>query len=56
MSRLLKDNWPEAPDMVARHDLVHRLMTIVILSLDPSGVYADMQKEIWYRAQPSDQL
>jgi hypothetical protein len=56
MSRLLEGNWPEEPDMVVRHDLVHRLLTIMIFSLDPSGVYADMQKEIWQRAEPSDQL
>ena len=56
MSRLLEENWPEAPDMLVRHDLIHRLLTIMILPLDPSGVYADMQKEIWQRAQPSGEL
>ncbi len=56
MSRLLKDAWPQEPDMVQRHDLIHRLLMVMILPLDPSGAYAAMQKEIWQRAQPSEEL
>ena len=56
MSRLLKKSWPEKPDMLVRHDFVHRLLNSMILPLDPSGLYADMQKEVWQRALPSNKL
>ncbi len=56
MSRLLKDNWPEAPNMMVRHDLIHRLLTVIIVPLDLNGFYAGAQKEIWQRAQPSQEL
>jgi hypothetical protein len=56
MSRLLEGNWPEEPDMVARHDLIHRLLTVMIIPLDPMGFYGDAQKEVWQRAEPSQAL
>jgi hypothetical protein len=56
MSRLLEDAWPEAPDMVVRHDLIHRLLVVMMVPLDPGGAYAELQKEIWQRAEPSEEL
>jgi hypothetical protein len=56
MSELLKDQWPREPNMVARHDLIHRLLTVMIVPLDPMGTYGDVQKEIWSRAEPSPEL
>jgi hypothetical protein len=56
MSGLLGDGWPDLPDMIMRHDLVHRLLTFMIFPLDPSGMYAALQKEIWERAEPSQRL
>jgi hypothetical protein len=56
MARLLEDTWPEQPNMVQRHDLVHRLLIVMIAPLDPMGFYRDAQKEIWQRAEPSQAL
>lgn len=57
MSVLMSDSWPESPNMVARHDLIHRLPTVMILPLDPGGgLYGDAQPEIWKRAEPSEAL
>lgn len=56
MSRLVEEMWPEQPTMVARHDLIHRLLVAMIVPLDPSGSYAEMQREIWERAEPSQEL
>jgi hypothetical protein len=56
MSRLLKDRWPKEPDTVTRHDLIHQLLIITIVPLDPMGLYGDAQKEIWERAEPSHTL
>jgi hypothetical protein len=56
MSRLLEGNWPETPDMVMRHDLIHRLLTVMIIPLEPTGQYLGMQMEIWQRAEPSQEL
>ena len=56
MSRLLADNWPEEPTMMERHDLIHRLLTVMIVPLDLNGSYSDVQKEIWERAEPSQEL
>jgi hypothetical protein len=56
MTRLLEKGWPENPDMVQRHDIIHRILLVVILSLDPGGLYEDMQREIWERAHPSQEL
>jgi hypothetical protein len=56
ISRLLEDNWPATPDMVMRHDLIHRLLTVMIIPLDPGGKFRDMQMEIWQRAEPSQEL
>jgi hypothetical protein len=53
MARLLEDSWPKQPDMVTRHDLIHRLLTVMIVPLDPMGFYGDAQKEVWQRAEPS---
>ena len=56
MSRLLEEDWPGEPNMLIRHDAVHRLLVVTLASLDPSGRYAEMQQEVWERAQPSGQL
>lgn len=56
MSRLMEDSWPKEPSMVARHDLIHRLLIVMIVPLDPMGFYGDVQKEIWQRAEPSEAL
>jgi len=56
MAQILEDQWPQDPSMVARHDTVHRLLTGMIVPLDPMGSYGDAQNEIWMRAQPSQEL
>jgi hypothetical protein len=56
MSRLLEEGWPDNPDMVQRHDIINRLLQVVILPLDRHGLYRDMQREVWGRAQPSREL
>jgi len=56
MSRLLDENWPDSPDMLQRHDIIHKLLLVIMAPLDPSGRYTGMQAEIWQRAQPSQEL
>jgi hypothetical protein len=56
MTRLLQGEWPDSPNMLVRHDVIHRLLLAVVLPLRPSGGYSKLQKEIWQRAQPSPQL
>ncbi len=56
MSRLMEEEWPDQPTMLIRHDLIHRLLTMLFLPLDPVGVYAEAKREIWGRAKPSREL
>jgi hypothetical protein len=56
MAQILEEQWPQVPNMVTRHDLIHRLLTSMIISLDPMSSYGDVQNEIWRRAQPSQEL
>jgi hypothetical protein len=56
MSRLLNESWPDEPDMVARHDLIHHLLTVMIVPLEPTTLYLEARKEIWQRAQSSREL
>jgi hypothetical protein len=56
MAQIIEEEWPQAPSMGARHDLIHRLLTGMIIPLDPMGSYAYVQDEIWYRAQPEQEL
>jgi hypothetical protein len=56
MSRLLEEDWPGEPDMLIRHDVIHRLLMVMLSPLDPRGRYAEMLQEIAERATPSEPL
>jgi hypothetical protein len=56
MSRLLEEKWPAEPSTLMRHDVIHRLVSVVLLPLDPGSAYPELKENIWRRAQPAQAL
>ncbi|MGW0239849.1 hypothetical protein [Micromonospora chalcea] len=56
MARLLEENWPAKSSTIMRHDVIHRLLIMMLCLLDPASPYPPLKREIWRRAQPSPEL
>ncbi|MEV6891008.1 hypothetical protein [Kribbella sp. NPDC051137] len=56
MAELLgKENWPDEVSMLRRYDVLHRVLSVGLLPLGPSGDYPVAKKEIWAVSRASIQ-
>lgn len=44
--RLINDDWPDDPGMLARHDIIHRALDLLFLPLFPRGDYVSWRVEL----------
>ncbi|MEX5710564.1 hypothetical protein AB1484_20195 [Parafrankia sp. FMc6] len=56
ISQILEEERPIDASVLMRYDLVHRLLAVTLLPLDPCSPYPELKEVIWQRAQPSPEL
>ncbi|MFC8674165.1 hypothetical protein ACFUEN_16000 [Streptomyces griseorubiginosus] len=50
MTRHFAEVWPDKPSALDRHTLIHRLLYMLVLAMDPKGMYPAAKYETWSRS------